>query len=64
MKTDGTKRDLENIFCSAPLIVQRDDGLWSIGWHDDAGGPFESRRFALAVAANQEARRARAAVSS
>jgi hypothetical protein len=32
-------------------IVQRDDGLWSIGWHDGAAGPFESRRFALAVAA-------------
>jgi hypothetical protein len=34
-------------------IVQRDDGLWSIGWHDDADGPFESRLFALAVAASQ-----------
>jgi hypothetical protein len=33
------------------LIVQRDDGMWSIGWHDDAAGPFESRRFAESVAA-------------
>ena len=24
-------------------IVQRDDGQWSIGWHDDAPGPFASR---------------------
>jgi hypothetical protein len=32
-------------------IVQRDDGLWSLGWHDDAAGPFESRAFAEAVAA-------------
>jgi hypothetical protein len=32
-------------------IVQRDDGLWSLGWHDDAPGPFESRRFAEQVAA-------------
>jgi hypothetical protein len=32
-------------------IVQRDDGMWSIGWHDDAPGPFESRRFAEAVGA-------------
>jgi hypothetical protein len=32
-------------------IVQRDDGKWSIGWHDDAPGPFESRQFAQAVAA-------------
>jgi hypothetical protein len=31
------------------LVVQRDDGLWSIGWHDDAPGPFGSRRFAEAV---------------
>ena len=33
----------------ASLIVQRDDGLWAIGWYDDAPGPFESRRFAEAV---------------
>jgi hypothetical protein len=31
-------------------IVERDDGLWSIGWHDDASGPFETRGFAEAVA--------------
>jgi len=30
-------------------VVQREDGLWSIGWHDDADGPFPSRRFAEAV---------------
>ena len=46
-----------------PLIVERDDGMWSIGFHDDAGGPFPSRLFAVAVLA-QEARRARVAVSS
>ena len=34
---------------NAPPVVQRDDGLWSIGWHEDAPGPFESRRFAEAV---------------
>jgi hypothetical protein len=32
-----------------PLIVQTDDGQWSIGWHDDAAGPFPSRRFAEQV---------------
>jgi len=32
-----------------PAIVERDDGKWSIGFHDDAPGPFESRAFALAV---------------
>jgi hypothetical protein len=37
-------------------VVQRDDGLWSIGWHDDAAGPFETRTFAAAVAAKQERR--------
>jgi hypothetical protein len=30
-------------------IVQRADGFWSIGLHDDAAGPFESRRFAEQV---------------
>jgi len=32
------------------LIVQRDDGLFAIGWHDDAAGPFPTRLFAEAVA--------------
>jgi hypothetical protein len=22
-----------------PIVVQRDDGMWSLGWHDDAVGP-------------------------
>ena len=34
-------------------VCQHDDGLWSIGWHDDALGPFESRTFAQAVASNE-----------
>jgi hypothetical protein len=34
-----------------PLVVERDDGKWSIGFHDNAAGPFESRRFAESVAA-------------
>ena len=29
-----------------PLVVQRDDGMWSIGWHDEAPGPFPSIAFA------------------
>jgi hypothetical protein len=33
------------------LVVQRDDGFFQIGLHDDAAGPFESRRFAEMVAA-------------
>jgi hypothetical protein len=38
---------------SAPLspdVCQRDDGMWSIGWHDEAAGPFPTRTFAHAVA--------------
>jgi hypothetical protein len=31
-------------------IVQRDDGAYAIGWHDDAPGPFSSRSDAIAVA--------------
>jgi hypothetical protein len=31
-------------------IFERDDGKFSIGLADDAPGPFESRRFAEAVA--------------
>ena len=34
-----------------PSIVQREDGMFALGWHDDAPGPFESRAFAEAVAA-------------
>ncbi|MET4219821.1 glutamine cyclotransferase [Bradyrhizobium sp. LB14.3] len=34
----------------AEPIIQRDDGLYQLGWHDDAAGPFESRQFAEAVA--------------
>jgi hypothetical protein len=31
-------------------IYQRDDGLWSIGFHDDAPGPFESSTDAIRIA--------------
>jgi hypothetical protein len=34
----------------ASLIVQRDDGKWSIGWCDDAPGPFDSRADAARIA--------------
>jgi hypothetical protein len=34
-------------------MVQRDDGMWSIGLHDDAAGPFETRDFAAAVAGRE-----------
>src|SRR5262249_43396577 len=34
-----------------PVVVERDDGMWSIGWQDDAAGPFPTRAFAAAVAA-------------
>ena len=35
-------------------IFERDDGLYQIGLHDDAAGPFVSRKFAEAVAAQGE----------
>jgi hypothetical protein len=31
-------------------VIQRDDGLLAIGFHDEAAGPFETRAFALRVA--------------
>ena len=36
--------------------MQRDDGMFALGWHDDAAGPFASREFAAAVAAKGEGR--------
>jgi len=41
---------------SPPLIVERDDGLWSVGWHDDAAGPFPSRKFARDVWLHRQTR--------
>jgi hypothetical protein len=38
-----------------PQVFERDDGLFAIGWHDDAPGPFASRRHAEAAAAAREA---------
>jgi hypothetical protein len=32
-----------------PLIVERDDGRFQIGLHDDAPGPFPTRSFAQSV---------------
>jgi hypothetical protein len=36
---------------SPPLadVHQRDDGFWSVGFHDEAAGPFPTRNFAHAV---------------
>jgi hypothetical protein len=34
----------------ASLIVERDDGMFQIGWHEYAAGPFQTRDFAQAVA--------------
>ena len=51
VKTEIAQGWLEAAPPVVPDIVQRDDGMFAIGWHDDAPGPFESRQFALAVAA-------------
>ena len=34
-------------------VCQRDDGMWSLGFHDDAPGPFPSRNFAESVRLRQ-----------
>ena len=34
---------------SPPLVIERDDGKFGIGFHDDAAGPFPTRHFAEAV---------------
>jgi hypothetical protein len=36
-----------------PLICQRDDGMFALGWHDDAPGPFASRQHAEAASARE-----------
>ena len=41
-----------------PQVFERDDGLFAIGWHDDAAGPFQSRRHAESVAASAGAKMA------
>jgi len=45
--------DLGPLVRGDPPIVQRDDGQYQLGIHDDAPGPFETRAFALAVATSQ-----------
>jgi hypothetical protein len=50
--------DLQKVFGGAQ-IVERDDGRYQIGLDDEAPGPFASRAFAMAVAADQETRQTR-----
>ncbi|QOZ09538.1 hypothetical protein XH96_19870 [Bradyrhizobium sp. CCBAU 51765] len=38
-------------------ILQRDDGWYEVGLHQPIG-PFETRQFAVAIAAHEAARRA------
>jgi hypothetical protein len=38
--------------CS-PDIIQRDNGLFQLGLHDDAAGPFTTRNDAIAVATEE-----------
>jgi len=37
----------------SPDVIERDDGQYQIGLGHDAPGPFETRAFAAAVAAQQ-----------
>ena len=51
--------DLLPAIPSPPLVVERDDGRWATGLHDDGPG-HESREFATAVAAREVQRSMRA----
>jgi hypothetical protein len=35
-------------------IVERDDGLWPVGWCDEAPGPFDSRADAVRIASGAQ----------
>jgi hypothetical protein len=59
-RSDWAKYTFPGIGSPDEQVVQRDDGLWSIGWADGAAGPFETRGFAEAVAAQGEGRHASA----
>jgi hypothetical protein len=45
---NATKPEPPSI-ASPPIVVERDDGKFAIGFHDDADGPFQSRRHAEEV---------------
>jgi hypothetical protein len=45
----GNPASLSNIISPSLMPVQREDGMYQLGWHDDAAGPFPTRNFAIAV---------------
>ena len=46
--------DSHNHILPQPItVIERDDGMFQIGFADDAPGPFSTRQFAAAVAAQQ-----------
>ena len=47
---DNSVLNTELLRFQASLIVQRDDGKWALGWHDDAPGPFDNRADATCIA--------------
>jgi hypothetical protein len=49
-KQNHWSSDLLPAIPSPPIVVERDDGRWATGLHDDGPG-YESRVFAAAVAA-------------
>jgi hypothetical protein len=36
---------LENAKVPLHDVIERDDGMWSLGWHNSAAGPSETREF-------------------
>ena len=53
VKPSGNDQRVTRVLSNPPLVVQRDDGLFEIGFID-ALGPFESRAFALMVASDHQ----------
>jgi hypothetical protein len=46
---DGAKVPLHD-------VIERDGGMWSLGWHDSAAGPSETREFAAELNAASASR--------
>jgi hypothetical protein len=57
VKPLGKDQGVIEVLSNLP-VVQRDDGKWSIGWHEDAPGPFSSRLDAERVANGDKLARA------
>jgi hypothetical protein len=47
---NGDRRERRFLGAGSPaLVVERDDGMFQVGLHEDAAGPFQTRDFAQAI---------------